>query len=124
MKTFCILLSYMLITFISICQANDKECNMPELWFQHDDYFDPDLSDNINEKEIAADMLERWVKHKNWQKCLKKIDVYSIHENLFKIGNPDGMGGKFYRFLINYFGPLDTIELYKSYLRLILPIFT
>lgn len=90
-----------------------------KLWFQHDDYFDID-GDDIN--EIALDMLTRWDNSTTWDSALSRTDVYSIHENLFKVGAPQGMGAKFLQVLQNRFGLLDDTQLYKSYLSLILPV--
>ncbi len=70
-------------------------------------------------------MLSRWIDHEEWSQCLDHMDVYSVHENLFKIGAPQGMGAKFLVTLKDHFDPsgtMDTVDLYKAYLALILPV--
>lgn len=106
-------------TFIDSCE------NRPQIWFQHSDYFDM-IDDTIYEKEIAPDMLTRWYNHEDWDHALNNMDVYSIHENLFKKGGaPAGMGAKFLHVLVDSFvqiDPTDTTALHIAYLQLILPI--
>ncbi|MGQ0829090.1 MAG: hypothetical protein ACT4ON_11935 [Bacteroidota bacterium] len=122
MRTYLLLIIFVFTGQSIFSQALNNTCNMPKLWFQHDDYFDID-GDNVN--QIAPDMISRWINHADWDTCLDNMDVYSIHENLFKIGAHQGMGAKLYTVLKNYFDPLntlDTAELYAKYFHLILPV--
>lgn len=117
-KTVTLTMLAMIFSFTQPIIAQQDSCG-PKIWFQHDDYFDID-GDSIN--EIAPDMLTRWDSSSTWDSALAHTDVYSIHENLFKVGAPQGMGAKFLQVLQNRFGLLDTIDLYKAYLGLILPV--
>lgn len=90
-----------------------------QIWFQHDDYVD---MNGDGQHEFVPDMLARWYNHDQWRRALDHTDVYSIHENLFKIGAPQGMGAKFVRLLKDHFGDMDTTSLYVAYLKLILPV--
>ncbi|MCX7878450.1 MAG: hypothetical protein N2510_07410, partial [Ignavibacteria bacterium] len=95
----------------------------PVIWFQHDDFADTN-NDSIN--EFVRDMLTRWEESsvQQWTRALGNTDVYSFHENLLKVGTPQGMGAKFLELLRRYFNDYSSPDdsLYARYLRLILPV--
>lgn len=108
------------ISFLLPCKLLSQSGSGTEIWFQHDDYVDMD-GDGI--PEFVPDMLTRWEHPEQWTRALRNTASYSIHENLFKAdGARQGMGAKFLRLLRNHFGNLDTLSLYRAYLRLILPV--
>ena len=103
-------------------EAFSQSSAVPEIWFQHDDFVDSD-NDNATPNEFVPDMLTRWHNHAEWSRVLDNMEVYSIHENLFKTGGaPKGMGESFLNLLRAEFGDMDTKRLHVAYLGLILPV--
>lgn len=116
MLVLCILIS-------SLARPGDavsKSASATQIWFQHDDFVD---LNGDGEAEFVPDMLARWENHTQWPQALDNMEVYSLHENLFKTGGaPNGMGEKFLRLLKDHFGDKPAPELHAEYLRLILPV--